>query len=80
MKIEVTQEDIQKGECDSGFYCPIALAMNRVLGDSNSHVGKWVVTRGITSMLLPSEAITFIQAFDAKQPVEPFTFEMDNLT
>lgn len=86
MKIQVTQEHIDKGEqCESG-YCPIALAMkdagfqnpcvsaNQV--DWHSPENEWEVRWAY----LPHEVQVFILNFDDdKSRVRPFAFDIPEL-
>lgn len=78
MRIEVTQEDIKKGERHSGISCPIALALKRAL--PGRHVGVSEETADIgenARVLLPLEAQDFIDDFDDGLGVDPFAFELD---
>ena len=81
MKVEVTQEDINRGMPKVCDRCPIALAMRRA-GCAFVYVEPHRVDwrrRGILSgkySSLPSEATRFIMAFDNAEPVQPFTFEV----
>lgn len=77
--VEVTAEDIKKGERGFTWGCPIALAAKRKTGLD------WSVTRmgmrlydddGRLSEYanIPVEAETFIKKFDAGELVLPFSF------
>lgn len=73
--VEVTQDDIhmgQRGDCSA---CPIALALNRRTNR------KWNVGRlyasladGKWSIDTPDEVRDFVDAFDYRNPVTPFSF------
>ncbi len=81
MTIEVTQEDIDSGTRHSCGNCPIALAINRAAGITDSAVGITTATvRGVL-WTMAIEASAFIARFDCSGPkmVEPFTFEMEQL-
>jgi len=78
--IEVTQEDIEKGQRGMFLFCPISLAMQRlgiedpmVMG-SVIHVGE---SEGEGFIPTPAEAKTFVEEFDRGATVEPFSFEID---
>jgi hypothetical protein len=79
MKVQVTQEDINKGNRCDPWNCPLALAMQRATGDRNISVG--AATAGPLGKLgmfwLPLEATRFIHDFDFEHPVEPFEFEVE---
>jgi hypothetical protein len=93
MRIQVTQEHIDRGrEQISAAHrrpvyriCPVALALAdagfrdpRVYPDTF-----WVWTGGgiIRKVRnLPREVAAWISAFDAKRNVEPFSFEIEDLT
>lgn len=87
MKVEVTAEDITKGERQSPILCPIAWACWRSflleLGDSirvgpiNVFIDK---LKGEThKYLLPTPAREFIHRFDNGLTVEPITFELERV-
>ena len=82
MKIEVTQQDIDKGLNNNCFSCPIALAVKRKIDTGNVLVycDRISVMSTISSYdyKLPKKAQTFIKRFDDRKPVEPFTFEVRN--
>lgn len=74
--IVVTQEDIDQGIAKDASRCPLSIALARTFGEpmfaaltlfGNEHV----VSR------LPQIATNFIYAYDAKEHVEPFSFEVD---
>lgn len=83
--IRVTQDDIKQGTKGSCTGCPIALAIGRILNPN------YYVTVGRSSIMLyavirffcewrmepPKEVSDFIVAFDKRQVVEPFEFEVD---
>lgn len=84
MRIDVTQEDIDKGQQSACYFCPIARAMNRASRDGTT----WAVFPascradstdrvGERRLVLPPAAREFIRAFDAREPVSPFSFDLD---
>jgi hypothetical protein len=80
MRINVTQEDINKGcQNDSGT-CPIALALSRATGNA-VHVRAIYASVYNWSLLyttdLPIEARLFIRDFDSGKHVDPFSFELE---
>jgi len=86
MKIQVTQEDIDKALSrgqDSYFDCPVALALNRSLNANRGgcKVGSTECTiyfKGLAECVwLPEEATNFINSYDSAWPVTPFEFELD---
>ncbi len=75
MKITVTQKDIKNGKHNAA-YCPIALAVDRVLGSKETIVGTNFVATHNGLMDLPLKAKRFIEKFDAGKPVKGFTFKL----
>ena len=86
MRIEVTQEHIDKSEElrkeNFGKWvkcCPIALAV-RAAGFPKAEMGYTNVWPhgGITGEIpVPTIVTQFVHAVDRRQPVEPFSFELD---
>jgi hypothetical protein len=88
VRVEVTAEDIAKGERAECGRCPVALACKRVLPGARVMVdgcsidftlkpageGEW---DDWTSIEAPAEVDAFIQAFDDGHPVAPFAFDLD---
>lgn len=81
MKIEVTQEDIERGKRCDGLICPISQAVKRATGNtvcvSQNYFFLLSRASSMDDFKLPQPAIDFIAAFDAGQPVEPFSFEVE---
>jgi hypothetical protein len=71
--IDVTEEDIREGIPSNFCWCPFALAANRAFGRP-VEVGTKHLALGDGYTHLPVEAIRFIAAFDAAEPVRPSTF------
>lgn len=77
MKIEVTQEHIDRGIRGSTSDCPIALACP---SEMMPLVGRWIVLtiagkRRVYD--LSDDAAYFAYRFDVGLAVEPFSFEID---
>lgn len=83
MLIKVTADDICKGVRQDGAKCPIALAVCRALGVTESSVDVGGTEEGILSVdednlyYLPDEVVNFYLRFDNGELVEPFEFELD---
>ena len=82
MIINVTEKHIAAGERCSRDACPVALAMTEAL-QAHGAEGRVECCRQVyylsdsrTRRNLPSVAIAFIEAFDTKQIVKPFSFEI----
>lgn len=75
--INVTQEDIDKGQRRSPETCPIALAASRILSSKVQVgiIGMYTKQRAITN--IPLLAKQFIIKFDDGEKVGPFSFEID---
>ena len=77
--VQVTSDDIEKGQRRNDWSCPICLALFRATGT------KWVVnpencypiTDRDCFIPLPEEVQDFIRDFDAQGFGEPFSFEID---
>lgn len=77
MLIEVTADDIQNGLPSRCGFCPVALALARAAKRQCVHVDSACASVGTNRWYtLPAEAIAFIAAFDQRQPVAPFAFEL----
>lgn len=78
MKISVKQKHIERGKGRSKIDCPIALAMREAFTDSSVCVyPKFYHIRydGI-DYALPQTCTEFIDDFDNKRPVKPFSFRI----
>ena len=86
MKIQVTREDIQRGQKGQPSSCPVALAVARAFPGGNPGVGLSTVSVGFGMSRemydLPRKAKLFISLFDGGSKimgwifVRPFTFEI----
>lgn len=78
MKIEVTQQDIDRGDCGNPFNCPIALAIKRVTGeDDRVYVfHEYVINLNRGYYKIPKAAQEFVKSFDNHEAVKPFSFKL----
>lgn len=88
MRIQVTQDDIDKGIRGDMFNCPIVLALKRDLGNDKSYriipdntegLGILEICElevGDRTLALSNEMNTFAKKFDAEEEVRPFEFEI----
>lgn len=80
MLVDVTSADIHNGKRGEACNCPVALAIKRLAPSKTVNVG--ILHAFFDPELnegkeLPTEAKEFIKAFDAGEPVSPFTFFLD---
>lgn len=84
--VEVTLDDIAKGEREACERCPIACALIRAAGTPRAFVdgevmaaGDWegIFPRAGIRVPMPPEAAEFAMAFDDGRPVKPFTFTVE---
>lgn len=85
--INVTANDIKKGEAGECSKCPVTLAVHRVFKSAScvetfpSHAGVYFVKEGVLKKSfdadMPCKVATFIGKFDAGDKVKPFTFTAD---
>ncbi len=75
--VEVTAEDIAKGQPRRCSLCPVALALRRATGKEwivGTWMRPWTATDAIET---PAEALAFIEAFDGLlEEVAPFSFTL----
>ena len=81
MKIQVTQEHINKGAPGSGALCPITLAatdagLTNVYTDPGGLEYHWPTAYSLCRDPLPIIALDFMQDFDNNHPVTPFAFDI----
>lgn len=76
MLINVTQEDIDKGEASHCSRCPVALALIR-MGHEEVRVGGSSFTTKTIYAHLPDTAIAWIVSFDLGSKGLPFTFTVE---
>ena len=93
LRVEVTAEDISAGIPEDSCECPVARALKRAgvveefAFDGHGFPDPWASPRlefddiydegDRLVVRMPIEAGRFAERFDARQPVEPFTFEID---
>lgn len=79
MKIQVTQEDIDKGERGKACRCPVALAVKRET-KTLAIVDRDCIycELGYKRFANPLNVTKFIDDFDKALPVEPFEFELSD--
>jgi hypothetical protein len=88
IKLEVTQNDIDKGIPGNGYCCPIAISLSRHLNQNDLGVDPFVTDQSISYMnadtdclsftdYLPKLVQRFVKDFDSKREVEPFTTELE---
>jgi len=83
IRIEVTEQDIERAHRSNSYHCVVAQAVARTVKDARSidvdiqtirftrDGGRWI-------FLTPYAVQGYIVAFDAGDPIEPFTFELRN--
>jgi len=76
-EIQVTEEDIEMANYD-GDNCPIAQALRR-MNYSEVWVSEEIVTIQDDKIALPCSAKDFIERYDARDDVEPFSFEIKGI-
>lgn len=72
MKIKVTQDHIDRGKAFNCGYCPVALAIREQA--ETVAVSRREVRITAWHYDLPRSAQRFIDRFDLRKPVKPFTF------
>ena len=92
MIIHVTQDDINKGCIQAARMCPVALAIERVIGHEvtvspcdktidEDNIYNWEVIfyhlPYHKRIILPNEVKEFARSFDMGRSVSPFEFELD---
>jgi hypothetical protein len=83
MKIQVTQQHIDKGRGGSCTSCPVALALNdagftRAWVSPSTLRSNWRNGGSIREFFpVPDSVLVFINRFDAGLPVDPFSFELE---
>ena len=74
-KIEITQEDIDRGMRGRSDFCPVALALRRKWPEAE--MGCFACDLGNRLVLVPELVSKFVEDFDSGKPVKPFTFEIE---
>lgn len=76
IKVKVEQKHIDKGIKESPTFCPIALALRDL--NINTYIGSDLLKMRHLTVLLPEEAVKFIEDFDDGKMVQPFEFTTIN--
>jgi len=76
VKVQVTQEHIDKGSRYNTNSCPVALALNAVFGVGCS-VYQFIHTPDNLPLMTPSYVFRAIQKFDKNTEMNPFDFEIN---
>ncbi len=77
LKINVTQEDIDRGEPSRPSGCPIAIALRRLIpGVIVGTIGIYDASYDKLTRGTPRRAAEFIRRFDLGQSVKPFRFQV----
>lgn len=71
MRIQITAEDIARGQRYAGWNCPIGHAFKRMYSSRNAFVGIAACLDNNVSIMLPSEALAWRARFDRGELVEP---------
>ena len=79
LEIEVTADDIESGERGDCCECPIAIAVQRIVGPMcrvivGASISIQPVSEPAVNYLMPMEAHYFIRSFDNYQDVSPIKF------
>jgi len=76
MKIQVTQEDIDKGQPIDCFKCPVALATSRILGQETQVRSDFIIFDSVWYDM-PIEVCNFIKKFDNAENARPLEFDIN---
>lgn len=76
LKVTVTRDHIKRGKPGESEYCPIALAL-KGMGKRHVQVGEVCCCWDGGTADLPLKSTKFIERFDAKKPVKPFSFTLN---
>ena len=80
MKVNVTQEHIQRGKKGSCFYCPVAQALRDKAGKDTALFSVSVGSDGIgyldKSYVTPAPVRRRINYYDRTGKMKPFSFEL----
>jgi hypothetical protein len=80
--IRVERWDIERGRLRVGpgsvcSTCPVALAAQRAFRDPTIRMGMTSLDINDERIKVPASVTNWINRFDCKLPVEPFTFEVE---
>jgi hypothetical protein len=76
MKIQVTQEHINKGPHRDACRCPVALAMQSAFNGEFVHVDRKLIKVKESIFHTPVEVRAFVRRYDTFATVHPFEFEL----
>ena len=76
VRVDVTQEDIDKGLRGNAFSCPIARAIDRLAVCDCVEVGDDEIYLDAQGVPMSHEALCFVSDFDSGNMVEPFHFDL----
>jgi hypothetical protein len=81
MRVDVTDEDILVGVPEDCGQCPVALALSRLFPDAQDiavrATGIWLWIDGKLAFFPPPpEVVAFVESFDAREHVDPFSFDV----
>lgn len=75
--IKVTAEDIEKGDLDSPRRCPVARAVKRAFRCRWTKVCMFqIFTSRYETWRQPKRVQSFVDRFDRRRPVKPFSFTL----
>lgn len=74
--INITEQDIKRGQPKVACACPIALAAKRASGKSFVHAGPSEIIIGQKRGATPLPAMDFMLYFDTGRKVLPFEFQL----
>lgn len=78
MKIYVTQDDIDKGQCGSPYRCPVALAVRRACASHQVSVSSYYIVVDELGRAAPGPQLEqWIWDFDSRRPVAPIEFDLE---
>ena len=83
--IMVTRKDIDNGKKENCKFCPVALAISRVLPkgyEVNVHFNFYEIydecnRKVVSTFITNMDALNFIYNFDSNKEVKPFSFELN---
>lgn len=77
MRITITKNHIKRGKRYRSEYCPIALGLKERFKKEDVRVQQYNAEIGIYYIPLSQRACKFIEDFDNKKKVKPFSFNLD---
>lgn len=80
MRVQVSSLNIDMGNKNNCYSCPIALALKPLFptfAEVGTTVAWFIEQNEYRKVALPEEVRSFISDFDAGKPVKPFSFELE---